>query len=150
MFIICCVPAQIICLGKFCKELRKHLSYRNGPFSDFHKLAVTVLNEKHERMSSKVIQYRDLKKYDYLIFNNNLGKETENLNFSELDFATLRKIFIEILDKFSPLKKKYTRANHSKFVTKKLSKPIMLKSKLRNQLLKTKSQEFKMKYNKQK
>ena len=118
--------------------------------SDFHKLAVTVLNEKHERMSSKVIHYRDLKKYDYLIFNNNLGKETENLNFSELDFATLRKIFIEILDKFSPLKKKYTRANHSKFVTKKLSKPIMLKSKLRNQLLKTKSQEFKMKYNKQK
>ena len=109
-----------------------------------------VLNEKHERMSSKVIQYRDLKKYDYVIFNNNLGKETENLNFSELDFATLRKIFIEILDKFSLLKKKYTRANHSKFVTKKLSKPIMLKSKLRNQLLKTKSQEFKMKYNKQK
>ena len=57
-----------------------------------------------------------------MIFNNNLRKETDNLNFSELDFATLKKIFIEVLDKFAPLKKKYTRANHSKFVTKELSK----------------------------
>ena len=73
-----------------------------------------------------------------MIFSNNLRKETDNLNFSELDFATLKKIFIEVLDKFAPLKKKYTRANHSKFVTKELSKTIMLKSKLRNQFLKTK------------
>ena len=73
-----------------------------------------------------------------MIFNNNLRKETDNLNFSELDFATIKKIFIEVLDKFAPLKKKYTRANHSKFVTKELSKTIMLKSKLRNQFLKTK------------
>ena len=27
--------------------------------SDFHKLVVTVLKEKHERMPPKVIQYRD-------------------------------------------------------------------------------------------
>ena len=99
-------------------------------------------------MPPKVIQYRDYKKFDYAVFNNNPRKQTEN--FSELDFATLRKIFIEILDKFAPLQKKYIRANHSKFVTKELSKAIMLRSKLRNQLLKTKSQESKMKYNKQK
>ena len=59
--------------------------------SDFHKL-VTVLNEKHERMPAKVIQYRDYRKFDYAIFNNTLCKQTENLNFCELDFATLRKI----------------------------------------------------------
>ena len=100
-------------------------------------------------MPPKVIQYRDYKKFDYAVFNNNPRKQTENLNFSELDFATLRKIFIEILDKFAPLKKKYIRANHSKFVTKELRKAIMLRSKLRNQFLKTKSQEFKMKYNQQ-
>ena len=91
-------------------------------------------------MPPKVIQYRDCKKFDYTIFNNNLHKQTEKLNFSELDFATLRKIFIY---KFAPLKKKYIRANHSEFVTKELSQAIMLRSKLRNQLLKTKSQEFK-------
>ena len=72
-------------------------------------------NEKHEQMPPKVIQYRDYKKFDYAIFSNNLRKETENLSFSELDFATLEKLSIEILDKFAPLKKKYMRANHSKF-----------------------------------
>ena len=117
--------------------------------SDFHKFVVTVLNEKHERMPPKVIQYRNYRKFDYTIFNNNLRKQTKNLNFSELDFATIRKIFMEILDKFAPLKKKYIRANHSKFVTKELSKAIMLRSKLRNQFLKTKTQESKLKYNKQ-
>ena len=34
---------------------------------------------------------------------------------------------MEILDKFAPLKKKYIRANHSKFVTKELSKEITIK-----------------------
>ena len=100
-------------------------------------------------MPPKVIQHRDYKKLDYTIFNNNLPKQTKNLNFSELDFVALRKIFMEILDKFAPLKKKYIRANHSKFVTKELSKTIMLRSKLRNQFLKTKTQDSKMKYNKQ-
>ena len=117
--------------------------------SDFHKLVVTVLNEKHERMPPKIIQYRNYRKFDYAIFNNNLRKQTKNLNFSELDFATIRKIFMEILDKFAPLKKKYIRANHSKFVTKEHSKAIVLRSKLRNQFLKTKTQESKLKYNKQ-
>ena len=56
---------------------------------------------------------------------------------------------MEILDKFAPLKKKYIRANYSKFVSKELSKAIMLRSKLRNQFLKTKTQESKLKYNKQ-
>ena len=81
--------------------------------SDFHKLAVTVPNEKHERMPPKVTQYRVYKKCDYASFNNNLFKQTENLNFIELGFATIRKIFMEILDKFACLKKKYIRVNHS-------------------------------------
>ena len=98
-------------------------------------------------MPQKFIQHRDYKKFDYAIFNIDLRKQTKILNFSESDFATLRKKFIEILDKFASLKKKYSRGNHSKFVTKAFGKAFMLRSKLRNQFLKTKSQEFKMKYN---
>ena len=119
-------------------------------FPDFHKFFVTVLNEKHERMSPKIMQCRDYKKFDYVIFHNNLCKQTVNLNFSELDFATIRKIFMKILDKFALLKKKYIRVKHSKFFTKELSKAVMLRSKLRNQFLKTKNQDSKMKYNKPK
>ena len=58
-------------------------------------------------MPLKVIQYRGYKKFDYAIFDNKLSKK--NLNFKELDFATIRKIFMKILDKFAPLKKKFIR-----------------------------------------
>ena len=56
---------------------------------------------------------------------------------------------MELLDKFTPSKNEYIRANHSKFLTKEHSKAIMLISKLRNQFLKTKAQESIIKYNKQ-
>ena len=141
-------PSSIdLLLTNSAKSFESSCTIETG-FSDFHKLVVTVLNEKHERMPPKITQYRDYKKFDYAIFNNNLRKQTENLNFSELDFATVSKIFMEILDKFAPLKKKYIRANHSQFITKELSKAIMLRSKLTNQFLKTKTQNSKMKYNK--
>ena len=55
---------------------------------------------------------------------------------------------MEILDKLSPFKKKHLRANPSKFVSKKLSKAIMLTTKLRNPFLKAKTHESRMKYNK--
>ena len=79
----------------------------------FHKHVVTVLNEKHKRMSPKVIQYSDYKKLDNAIFDNDFRKPTDNEIFSELDFATIRKIFIEILDTFAHLKKKYIPPNQS-------------------------------------
>ena len=141
----CCID---LLLTNSAKSFERTCTIETG-LSDFYKLVVTVLNEKHERMPPKVRQYRNYKKFDYKVFNNNLCKQTKNLNFSELDFATIRKIFTEILDKFAHLKKKYIRANHSKFVTKELSKAIMLRSKLKNPFLKTKTQESKMKYNKQ-
>ena len=56
---------------------------------------------------------------------------------------------IELLNKVAPLKTKFLRANHSKFVTKDLSKAIMLRTKLRNQFLKKRTLEAKIKYNKQ-
>ena len=56
---------------------------------------------------------------------------------------------MESLYKFAPLKKKYSKANHSKVVTKEHNKAVMFRSKLRNHLLKIKRQECKMKYNKQ-
>ena len=56
---------------------------------------------------------------------------------------------MKTLDKLASFKEKSFRANHSKFVTKELTKAIMLRSKLRNQLLKTKTQDSKMKHNKQ-
>ena len=56
---------------------------------------------------------------------------------------------MDLLNKFAPLKCKYVRANHSKFMTKELSKALMFRTRFRHQLLKMKTPEANAKYNKQ-
>ena len=56
---------------------------------------------------------------------------------------------MDLLNKFTPLKCKYLRANHSKLITKELSKAIMLRTRFRYQFLKMKRPEATVKYNKQ-
>ena len=52
---------------------------------------------------------------------------------------------MDLLNKVAPLKTKFLRTNHSKFVTKDLSKAIMLRTKLISQF----SLEPRTKHNKQ-
>ena len=73
-----------------------------------------------------------------------------HLDMNSLDFGSLKKYFMELLNKVAPLKTKFLRANHSKFVIKDLSKAIMLRIKLRNQFLKKRILEARTKNNKQK
>ena len=49
--------------------------------------------------------------------------------------------FLKVPNKHAPIKMKYLRANYSPFATKELSKAIILRSKLRNEYLKCKSEE---------
>ena len=56
---------------------------------------------------------------------------------------------MDLLNKFAPLKCKYLRANHTKFITKELSKAIMLRTRFRHDFLKMKTPEAKAKYDKQ-
>ena len=48
---------------------------------------------------------------------------------------------MKVLNKHTPIKLKYLRANHSPFAAKELNKGNMLRSKLQNQNLKCKSEE---------
>ena len=66
-----------------------------------------------------------------------------------MDFDAFKRTIVDTLDKYAPLNKKYLTANHSNFVTKELSKAIMNRSRLRNQFLKNRSIQSRMKYNKQ-
>ena len=104
-----------------------------------------MLEKKHEYLPPAVIEYRNYKSFDYAIFNKNLFEKTKYLNSSILNFPAVKKIFIEISDKPFPFKKKYIRANNSKFVTKESSEAIMLKTKLTNQFLKVKTFKSRMK-----
>ena len=57
--------------------------------------------------------------------------------------------FLHVLNKFAPLKKKYLRANHSRFVNKELDQAIMQRSRLRTAYLKDKTGAARITYNKQ-
>ena len=62
-------------------------------------------------------------------------------NLQELTLEAFISMFRTVFEKQAPLKKKYLRANHSKFVTKELSKAIMPRPKLRKRLLKDRTVE---------
>ena len=117
--------------------------------SYFHKLIVTALKVKHEKLPPKVIHYRDYKTFDSSTFFEKLQLKLSNLDMSSLDFGSPEICFMEPLNKITPLKTKFLRANHSKFVTKEVSKAIMLRTKLRNKFLKKNTLESRAKYNKQ-
>ena len=68
---------------------------------------------------------------------------------SDLSVDVFKMTFLNALNSFAPVKEKYLRANHSKFVNKELSKAIMLRTKLRNKFLKQKTTETRSGYNKQ-
>ena len=57
--------------------------------------------------------------------------------------------FLNALNSFALVRKKYLCANHSKFVNKELSKAIMQRTKLHNKFLKQKTTETRLAYNKQ-
>ena len=66
--------------------------------SDFHKLIVTVLKIKHEKVSPKIIQYKDYKNSDSRGFTEKLQMRLTNLEMNSLDFGSLKKCFMELLN----------------------------------------------------
>ena len=130
------------------KSLRSTLTLETG-LSDFHKLIVTILKVKHEKVPPKFIHYRGYKNFDSSKPFEKLQLKRSNLDMSSLGFGSLKICFMELLNKIVPLKTKFLRANHSKFVTKEVSKAIMLRTKLRNEFSKKKTLESRAKYDKQ-
>ena len=56
---------------------------------------------------------------------------------------------MDTLDRYAPCKQKYTRGNHLPFMNKTISKEIMKRTRFRNQFLKTRTDENKSRYTKQ-
>ena len=74
--------------------------------------------------------------FDLTRFFEKLQVRRTHVDINSLDFESLKKFFMKLLNKVAPLKTEFLRVNYSKFVTKDISKAIMLRTKLRNQFLK--------------
>ena len=116
--------------------------------SDFHKMIITVMKTTFPKAEPKIVIYRDYKNFIENDFRNDLreGLQKENIK----DYGTFENIFLEVLHKHAPPKKKILRANHKPYMTKVLRKAIMRRSALANKYLKEKSDENKKMFRKQK
>ena len=77
-----------------------------------------------------IIKYRKYKHFN----KNKLEKEILNslskCNKKTLQIDEFKELFITTLNIYAPLKTKFPRVNHANFVSKELTKTIMLRSKL--------------------
>ena len=122
--------------------------YETG-LSDFHKLVATILRTSFEPLPPKIIKYRNYKNFDEDKFRILFKKRLNDFNTDDITVDILNMKFLNVLNKFAPLKKKYLRANHSHFVNKELNKAIMQRSRLRNAYLKDRTRAARIAYKKQ-
>ena len=129
-----------------------HQSFQNTTaictgLSDFHKMIITVMKNEIPKDMPKIVQYRDYKKFVKKDFHIELK---EKLQCGVINnYSKFEQIFIEVLNKHAPPKKKVFRANHKPYMTKKLMKAIMRRSALENKYYKNKSIDTYRAYKKQ-
>ena len=75
--------------------------------SDFHKLIITILKVKPDKLPPRIIKYRDQKNFESKAFNDKLQVSLKNFDMSNSSFIELKIIFMELLNKVAPLKTKF-------------------------------------------
>ena len=94
--------------------------------SDCHKLVLTVLNTTFSKNKLKELLYHDYKKFNFSDFDDELKTIfSRNAVGSCYQFD---QIFLNVLGKHAPIKRKLLRANHSSYISKPLRKAIMSRS----------------------
>ena len=113
--------------------------------SDFHKMSITVLKTTFPKAQPKVLHYRDYRNFNTHTFRGELKAQVSDIS----NYSDFEEIFLKVLDKHAPVKKKVVRANDKPFMTKALSRAIMRRSSLRNKFLKYKTPDLDRAYKKQ-
>ena len=102
----------------------------------------TFLKSHFQRLPAKTITYRNTKKIDENAFRKDINEmEFKKLYEEEEPFDTLTRTFQMVIERHAPLKKKTIRGNQEPHMSKKLSKAIMTRSRIRNRYNRWKSRE---------
>ena len=87
-----------------------------------------------QQLPPKKIFYRDYKKFDSVLFKEELES---NLNANRVyEYNIFETIFLSLLNKHAPMKQKLVRANQSPYLTKSLRKAMMKRTELRTKYFK--------------
>ena len=110
-------------------------------------MTVSVLKSHFPKQKPNIVSYCSYKRFRNNSVKTELDNELLKYNLCNIEYQHFLNIFLDVLNKHAPIKKKYIRANQSNFMTRKLSKAIMKRSKLRNRFLKEKSEASRKAYN---
>ena len=124
------------------RSFMKSLSFEIG-LSDCHNLVCSILRASFKNLPPKIVKYRDHKHFYQEKFHDLDSKLLQGDLFRNCEepYEKLSEILIDILNFHAPLKQKQVRGNQAPFMTKELSKAIMVKSEARNRYLKWPSRE---------
>ena len=117
--------------------------------SDHHKMTVTVLRTSVPKQAPIVVTYRNCKTLDSVAFSRELNQRLNDIDIANVNYDVFQSNFLVLLNEHAPLKKKFVRANNAPFMTKRLSKAIMNRTRLRNKFLKTPNRENEINYKRQ-
>ena len=114
----------------------KHTHAFKTGLSDFHKIVTTCCKSTYVRLQPIRIQYRSYKNFNENDFLSDLWcvpfEQAHSLPNSELPYEKFKTLYSEVVDKHAPLKHRILRGNQAPFMTRDLSKQIMIRSRLRN------------------
>ena len=101
------------------------------------------MRKTFKKQRPRIINYRLFKNFSNEKFRKSLIDNLSNQIYVNDDDGYNRfcKISIDTLNSFAPIKNKFVRANQMPFITKKLSREIMTRSRLRNNFLRKKTVE---------
>ena len=118
--------------------------------SDHHKMTISVLKVFHNKRPPIVKRYRCYRNFDMNTFRNKLRYNLDIYNGNTImGYDEFIEIFMTLLNKDAPMKKKVIRGNNAPFMSKPLSKEIMHRSKLKNKFNKIPTEENRNLYKKQ-
>ena len=116
--------------------------------SDCHKLISSLMKSYICRLKPKTIFYRNYKNFDKEKFVKDV--KAADFSFSNNDpnenYSVLSDTFSKVVDRYTPLKEKIQRGNHTPFISKEMKKAIYNRSRLRNKFCKYPSEENERKY----
>ena len=103
-------------------------------------MTASVLKSHFPKQKPNINTYRSYKRFRNNSFRTELDNELLKYDLCNIECQHFLNNFKNLLNKHAPFKKKSIRTNKSNFMTRKLSKAITKRFKLRNRLLKEKSE----------
>ena len=115
--------------------------------SDFHKMALTVIKVFYKKKANDYTTYRSYKNVSMPDNQNRISQVTSENN--HLEFDLFKAVLNEAIQKHTPIKQRYVRANQAPFINKTINKNVMKRSRLRKKKFITKSGIERKAYNEQ-